>query len=65
TAGQRLLLTEDGRVYRIDGSWVDKLILLGCVLAGPITERAIDCHSIEHYLQQLGVEKNSTEWGIS
>lgn len=51
---ERLLLTQDGRVYRTDGSWVDNLMVLTQAIGGPVGRRALDCHYIDHYLQQLG-----------
>lgn len=56
--GHRLLLTQGGRVYQTDGSWVDNLTMLGEALCGPVPKQALDCHRIEYYLKQLGAEKN-------
>ena len=50
----RYLLAQNGQIYRTDGSWTDHLVVLSQVIGGPVAQRALDCHSIDHYLEQLG-----------
>jgi predicted lipase len=52
--GERFLLTQDGRVYRNDGTWVDNLMVLHQAIRGPTSPDSFTCHRIDHYLQQLG-----------
>ena len=53
SVGKRLIVTGEGKVYQADNSWSDHLLVLGLLMTQPSPE-ALDCHSIDHYIRQLG-----------